>query len=339
MRINTGFVPLVMAAAILVGCTNNTDIQTTENEIDQSSEIREESEVADDLATDDGNADTAMADEAKENEAKEDEAKEDEAKEDGTVVSDSETDDAVTDDDSSSQANGETAMKHLTVDENIDVSYVKDADAAAIFKDFLQNKITAQRDGSEIYLEDMLIAQIDDYDYDSESETMTEYLVGNCAICYCISEVDEPVLYVEIMNLMVEGIVYQLKIKDGALYVNSVVSTGGSDSVSVYPNGLIGLYHGMHLPMIQYYYDGRDSLIDVYDNSNKVKLIVVGPKNYFDTGFEEAKAEYEAQAETVLFFEDELSGEICAQRDEILGIAADDDLIIWKFVGVVDFEE
>ncbi len=331
MKIHLRLLPILLAATILSGCGNSAENEPIDNNSENSAGIE---------SIDSNDSENNAGTESIEN------------KSDENIVSSETLEDPTEENTNNNEANAdataETANsneadqatpKHLTVAEDIDVSYVKDADAAAIFKDFLLNKTSADHDGNEIFLENMLIDQIDDYDYDSETETMTEYLVGNYAISYVISEVDEPVLYIEIMNVMVGGSVYQLKTRGSDLYVNNVIGTGWSDSVSVYPNGLISLYHGMHLPVIQYYYDGRDSLIDVYDNSNKVQLIVVGPKSYFDTDFEEAKAEYEKQADTVLFFEDESFEDTAAQRDEILGLAADDDMIMWNKVTVVNFEE
>ncbi|MBR5376922.1 MAG: hypothetical protein IK139_06540 [Lachnospiraceae bacterium] len=224
----------------------------------------------------------------------------------------------------------------LTVSDEFEVSGIKDADAAGLFKDFLLGSETAEYNGDKASLGDLLMKSIDEYGYDSESGTMTEYINGNYAVHFAASEASESTLYVEIMNVMVGGTVYQIRIKNNALYINSVLNTGWSDSVSVYTNGIIGIYHGMHLPMVDYYFDATDSLMDIYDGSSRAKLLIFGPKSYFDTGYEEALSEYQEQAENVLVFDEEMTDEITAKRDKLLGIS-DNDAIEWTKLEIKDF--
>ena len=227
----------------------------------------------------------------------------------------------------------------LTVDGGFDVSAIKDKEAAEIFKNFLTSQCMADFDGKKASLGDLLMATFEVTGDDNADELMTDYLIDNYAVNFVISEVKEPVLYVEVRNVLVGGTVYQIKIKDKAPYVNSFLNTGWSDSTTVYTNGIIGIYHGMSLPTVDSYFDATDALVNIYDGKSKVKLIIFGPESAFDaTGYEEAFVEYTNQAENVLAFEDEITEDITEQRDKILGIS-DKDAIEWTKLAIVDFKE
>ncbi len=226
----------------------------------------------------------------------------------------------------------------LTVEDNIDLSYVKDTSAAGLFKQFLTDKAPATFNNEKVFLGDLLNQSFDEDSYDSGSQTIAEYLAENFAISYVVSEAKEPTLYLEIMNVMVEGAIYQIRIKDGGLYVNSNLDTGWSDSLSVYPNGMVGMYHGMHLPALEYYYDATDKLIDVVSGEGKAKLLIFGPKSYFEGDFDQALADYQEMADTVLAFEEDAVAEFGSQRDEVLKLSADNDVIDWNRVTVTNFE-
>ena len=58
-------------------------------------------------------------------------------------------------------------------------------------------------------------------------------------------------------------------------------------------------------------------------------MLIFGPKSYFDTGFEEALSEYQNKAEKVLVFDEEITDELTAERDGLLGIS-EADVIDWN---------
>ena len=76
-------------------------------------------------------------------------------------------------------------------------------------------------------------------------------------------------------------------------------------------------------------------MIDIFDGSSKAKLLIFGPKSYFDTGFEEALSGYKEQAEEVLVFDEELTEDITAERDKLLGIS-DNDAKDWTKLEILD---
>ncbi len=227
----------------------------------------------------------------------------------------------------------------MTVEDNIDLSYVKDTSAAGLFKDFMSGNAVAKFNGENVSLGSLIASDIDLEEAVSEGKTVAEYLGENVAISYVVSEASEPTLYVEIMNVMVEGYIYQIRIKDGGLYVNSNLDTGWSDSLSVYPNGMVGVYHGMNLPTVEYFYDATSKLMDVISGEGKASLLIFGPKSYFDTDFDQAKADYEAMADTVLAYEEDPYSEFASQRDEAVKGSADNDIIAWNQINVISFEE
>ncbi len=227
----------------------------------------------------------------------------------------------------------------MTVEDNIDLSYVTDTSAAGLFKDFMSGNAVAKFNGENVSLGSLIASDIDLEEAVSEGKTVAEYLGENVAISYVVSEASEPTLYVEIMNVMVEGYIYQIRIKDGGLYVNSNLDTGWSDSLSVYPNGMVGIYHGMNLPTVEYFYDATSKLMDVISGEGKAALLIFGPKSYFDTDFDQAKADYEAMADTVLAYEEDLYSEFASQRDEAVKGSADNDIIAWNQINVISFEE
>lgn len=236
-------------------------------------------------------------------------------------------------------SNDAAITNKITIEDNIDLSYVKDTSAAGLFKDFLSGNATAAFNGDNVSLGNLIATNIDLEEYGSEGQTMTEYLSDQCAISYAVSEASEPTLYLEIMNVMVEGAIYQIRINDGGLYVNSNLDTGWSDSLSVYPNGMLAVYHGMSLPTVEYFYDGTDKMLDIISGEGKAKLLIFGPKSYFETDFEQAKSDYEAMADTVLAYEDDPFAEFASERDDVVKMSADNDLIEWKQIKVTSFEE
>ncbi len=232
----------------------------------------------------------------------------------------------------------DTEESKIKINDDFEVSGLKDQGAAGLFKEFLLGRETAEFNGDRASLWDLFMASFDEDTYDSENETLTENIAGNYAIHFAVSEASEPTLYIEIMNVMVAGTVYQIRIKGGSLFINSVLETGWSDSATVYSNGIMGIYHGMNLPVVDYYFDATEKIIDIYDGSSKAKLLIFGPKSFFDTDFDEALSAYQEQAENVLVFDEEMTEEITAKRDELLGIS-DSDAAEWTKLEVLDCKE